>query len=152
MKWIFYCLLLVSIPHVSVGQGEGALSKIPRKVDKIVMTNDSSAVSNYDRCKRIMASHNIELASQVPEMHQLRTGRIPGKGNSEMYCLIWCNDSSIVIKGMWKLGLTIWFSEEINNKWQVISNSGMSANKAFGAFNDFALLFKTKNIFYEISQ
>lgn len=132
--------------------------EFPKGANKIVVSTRNSPSENFANVKRVLAADGIEIAKQDAEVLQIKTGTVKASNEkASCYFIITCNGNEIIIRGMYKTGLTreigLGISQE--SEYQTIQNFGKSRSPykdPFITMNDIALSLHGDKLRYEVSK
>jgi hypothetical protein len=133
-------------------------AEIPRKADICIISNALYAKDNYLMVKRSLSDHNIEIGSQDMEVFQIKSGLVPVKklNGAVAYYIILCKDSTVMIKGMAKGGISLQlYGVKSEDNYEAIRNVGMKGsidNIIFKSMVDFVGIFEHTSIKFEVSK
>lgn len=119
--------------------------EIPKKANKIIVSNEKMAADNFVFVKQLLADKGIEIANQDKDINQIKSGNVViTKYGASGYFIFNCKDKSVIVTGMFKAGYEVSFGGvKGTDDYQTIEYRGMSGSlfrASFEKMNDFAKL------------
>jgi|GEM_PF-893446 len=132
---------------------------IPKRANKIILLNDKTAEENFTILKQSLAEAGIEVANQDKDIFQIKTGAIITKGfagGSDVFLLLSCKDSSIIIRGQLRSSLVITSGNATSDSaLETVSYTGFKGSiyrKAWEGMDNFARSLNIDRIYYEVAK